>query len=389
MHPGRVSEGAPPRPAKRNVGALSGGSILRYLPRVTVSAEALAHLSREEAKAASAFARGLPGLSLDAALSALERPLGARASVSAVPLELWPPGSVLRRPEPYPIAVVLGDEIGRGRLVLELEPSFAGFLVDRALGAAGPEPRLSPGPASDGERGTLAYLAALALAHAGGRYRVLGVVSTAAAFAHALGGAEGLLFAHAARVELAGVNGWARLFCEPRHARGSEEQAAADGTLALELPVLAGRAALPARELAALGPGDVLLPDDWWARPEGGRWRGEARAETGGRVAFALRLGETCDLARREPAAPHGEATWRSDGEGAMSDASEVPVEISIEVGRLVLTVAELGSLTPGAVLGTGVPLGPVVLRVGPRIVARGELATVDGELGVRILERA
>ncbi len=362
---------------------------MRYLPVVTLSAEALAHLSRDEAKAASAFARGVAGVSLDAALGALERPLGARPVVSVAPLELWPPGSVLRRPEPSPVAVVLGDEVGRGVLVLELEPSFAGFLVDRALGAAGPEPRLSPGPASDGERGTLAYLAARALAHAGGRFFVLGVVTTSAAFAHALGGAEGLLFAHAARVELAGVHGWARLFSEPRHVRGLAEPAGTDGTLALEFPVLAGRAALPAGEVDALAPGDVLLPDDWWARPDGGRWRGEGRAETGGAFALALALGDVCAVVRREPATPRGAVSWSSEGEAPMSDASDVPVEISIEVGRVVLTVAELGALGPGAVLGAGVPLGPVVLRVGPRVVARGELATVDGALGVRILERA
>lgn len=354
-------------------------------------AEALAHLTRTEAQAATAFSRGVAGMSLEASLAALERPLGARPLVHPVPLELWPPGSLRARPDPDLVAVVIGDEVGRARLVLELDPALAGFLVDRALGAGAPEPRLCPGPVSDGERGTLGYLAALALAPTGGRYRVLGVVSTLAALTHALGGAEGLVFAHAARVELAGLPGWARLFVEARHAAGSGAGGAVDATLPLELAVVAGTARLPAAEVAALGPGDVLIPDAWSARAEAGRWQGEARAEAGDGALLVLALGEACSLSRREAAVPRAAAVVGARNEVEMSDAGEVgdvPVEVAIEVGRVMLTVGELAALGPGAVLGTALPVGPVVLRVGPRVVARGELAVVEGELGVRIVER-
>jgi flagellar motor switch protein FliM len=48
----------------------------------------------------------------------------------------------------------------------------------------------------------------------------------------------------------------------------------------------------------------------------------------------------------------------------------------------------ELIELRPGAVIPAGRPLsGPVDLTVGGRVVARGELVDVEGEIGVRIVQ--
>ena len=61
---------------------------------------------------------------------------------------------------------------------------------------------------------------------------------------------------------------------------------------------------------------------------------------------------------------------------------------VRVEVASVTLTAREWAKLGPGDVIETGVPLAePVVLRVGGREVARGELVSVDGELGVRIRE--
>lgn len=68
--------------------------------------------------------------------------------------------------------------------------------------------------------------------------------------------------------------------------------------------------------------------------------------------------------------------------------ALEAPVVVRVEVASITLTAREWANLGPGDVIETGVPIAePVILRVAGREVARGELVTVEGELGVRIRE--
>jgi len=72
----------------------------------------------------------------------------------------------------------------------------------------------------------------------------------------------------------------------------------------------------------------------------------------------------------------------------ALSVAEGLPVELRVELGRLTLSAAELLELEPGDALALGRPVGGAVdLRVGDRLVARGELVEVEGEVGVRVLE--
>ena len=54
----------------------------------------------------------------------------------------------------------------------------------------------------------------------------------------------------------------------------------------------------------------------------------------------------------------------------------------------MTLTAREILELRPGAVVPVGRPLaGPVDLTAGGRVMARGELVDVEGELGVRVTE--
>lgn len=80
-----------------------------------------------------------------------------------------------------------------------------------------------------------------------------------------------------------------------------------------------------------------------------------------------------------------------SNGNGPALDATDVgklPVEITAEAGRVMLTVAQLTKLAAGDVLTLPeAVLGPVELRAGSALVARGELVDVDGRRGVRIIE--
>ena len=180
----------------------------------------------------------------------------------------------------------------------------------------------------------------------------------------------------------------------PPHA--PREPAAWARALEIELAIVAGRATLWAGELAALAPGDVLVPDALFvagsplcgevalvASHGGPSFRASLRADG----ALLLR-----DVAPDAPApAGRGRATVASDMQRpeSLGDAvNEVPVELRVEIGRVVVRVSELAALRPGEILTTGSPVGArVVLRAADQIIATGELCDVEGELGVRILE--
>ncbi len=64
------------------------------------------------------------------------------------------------------------------------------------------------------------------------------------------------------------------------------------------------------------------------------------------------------------------------------------PVVVRVELGSVGMTVQEWSELRAGDVIQCGRRVGaPADLRVGGAVVARGELVSVEGELGVRIVE--
>ncbi|NNE08560.1 MAG: hypothetical protein HKN20_08360, partial [Gemmatimonadetes bacterium] len=67
--------------------------------------------------------------------------------------------------------------------------------------------------------------------------------------------------------------------------------------------------------------------------------------------------------------------------------AAEVPVVLRVELGSVRMTLQELSQLGSGSILELGRnPDAPVSLVVEDRRMGSGELVTVEGELGVRIL---
>lgn len=61
-------------------------------------------------------------------------------------------------------------------------------------------------------------------------------------------------------------------------------------------------------------------------------------------------------------------------------------ITVRVEMATVTLSVREWGEIRAGDVIETAVLLRePVVLRVGGREVARGELVNVDGRVGVRV----
>ena len=84
--------------------------------------------------------------------------------------------------------------------------------------------------------------------------------------------------------------------------------------------------------------------------------------------------------------------------EGASSDGEptsfevllrDVPLELSVELGRVTLSLRELaGRLGPGSVIQLGKMTGEKLdVRVNERLVARGEAVAVGERYGVRIVE--
>ena len=69
--------------------------------------------------------------------------------------------------------------------------------------------------------------------------------------------------------------------------------------------------------------------------------------------------------------------------------ALAAPVVVRVEIGSVTLPASEWAALRKGDVIETGHRITePVVLRAGGQEIARGELVNVDGEVGVRIVER-
>jgi flagellar motor switch protein FliN len=136
-------------------------------------------------------------------------------------------------------------------------------------------------------------------------------------------------------------------------------------------------------------PADLVLDLDG----SGGRLRipAHAVADSGGRL---LRV----EGAIRREARPRGpilvpvkESRTMSQPTGPPSPAAEaspldVPVTLTVELGRVNLTLSRLADLKPGDVVELGRhSRAPVELTSNGRLVARGELILIDTDLGVRV----
>lgn len=132
----------------------------------------------------------------------------------------------------------------------------------------------------------------------------------------------------------------------------------------LEVPVVVGRCALPREAVAGLSVRDVITID-----------RALELEIFGG--ALALR------------AAPGAVSATVASGyvRRDMSMPDDASVELTVALGTTQLTLRSVLELAVGQIVQLGRPLaGPFELRALGRVVGRGELVDVDGELGVRIV---
>ena len=83
------------------------------------------------------------------------------------------------------------------------------------------------------------------------------------------------------------------------------------------------------------------------------------------------------------PADPRGTASF-----AGVSFVMDVPVQLSVEIGRRKARIAELVHIAPGAVLELDSSASdPLSIYVNGRLVARGEAVMVGDRYGVRIIE--
>lgn len=66
---------------------------------------------------------------------------------------------------------------------------------------------------------------------------------------------------------------------------------------------------------------------------------------------------------------------------------SDIPLEVTVELGRTTLTVTELLGLRPGSVVELNEGVATVDVVVNGRLVARGDVVVVEDSFGVRITE--
>jgi len=264
---------------------------------------------------------------------------------------------------------------GSRQAMVVVDPQLAPRLARRALGVEGPE-LPAPRPLTLAEEGALEFLVAALL---GPSLRVDGVVRDGELPFSA--GASAWIWGVSAKLSTPAGEGWAKLYAPesvrlaapPPVAAALAKRAGRLERARVELRLGLGVTLLPARELAGLGVGDVVL---FGQRPE----------------TLALRLGAGRFRARLDGDSLTIEEPFRLEKTMPNEDAGELygelPVEVTCELGRVTMTGREVLELRPGAVVPVGRPLsGPVDLVVGGRVVARGELVDVDGEIGVRVTQ--
>jgi flagellar motor switch protein FliN len=86
--------------------------------------------------------------------------------------------------------------------------------------------------------------------------------------------------------------------------------------------------------------------------------------------------------------APRAEASPAAMLRGGLDMLHDVEMEVSAELGRTRMSVRELLSLNPGAIVELDRAAGsPADLLVNGRLIARGEVVVVDENFGIRITE--
>lgn len=158
-------------------------------------------------------------------------------------------------------------------------------------------------------------------------------------------------------------------------------------SLPIELAVRVAQAKLDGATLKSVEPGDAIVFETSLAQLHDQQLGGQAAlAAPTGPNRFTLSILDDGNL-RVEGLDPM-ELPMSEPSERSVSDviADDVELTLNAELGRVRVTLAEVGGYGEGQVINLGKPVGTEVdLTLAGRLVGRGELMDVDGELGVRI----
>ncbi|MFL5351356.1 type III secretion system cytoplasmic ring protein SctQ [Archangium sp.] len=340
----------------------------------------------------------------------------------------------------------------RGRAVLELELSLAHAAVDLLLGGAGEMVGLRPLTDIEEGVASFVILEALKALAPGmdpgqPKLRLDGVARGVDEAAARLG-EEGPVLVVQLRARLGSQEGMVRLFVpsgvvdvmEPAQV-AEQRRALLQADVQAHLSRLSsvrtwlradiGHAEISAQDLSSLRVKDVVLVDALSARPDRGE-EGSARlclglarrgyldaqvfVENGqyqaritevvlGEQPLLRRSGpsdadeaaadvlaesgeeEFTDPERRNPLAESGAVDDRMEAGDLLGD---IPLQISVELARVPVTADQVVALRVGQVVELHrAPGEPVDLSVNGKVIARGELVEMEGQLGVRILSLA
>ena len=309
--------------------------------------ERVRRVARADAAALSAAARWLD----------VARPLpddGALARLVGGPVGARVVGSATGAHDPH--AATCEVHVAGAVIAVSCASSAVRALAQRVLG--GPDELAAPRPLGAVERALLALAIASALDDLGVAGEVWPVDRTGTAGALAielaleLAGAPATVIAHVPR-DLA-------LRVAPRPTTFAARAQ-------LELVIVVGRCALPAAALAQLAVRDVITLE---------RARGDAELVLdGGAIGVSAARGAVDGIVAT--------GYVRRD----MSLPDDAHVELTVALGTTRLSLRQLAELAVGSIVPLGRPLaGPFELRAAGRVLGRGELVDIDGELGVRII---
>ena len=184
----------------------------------------------------------------------------------------------------------------------------------------------------------------------------------------------------------------------PRELALSHEALVAMGEALIALPLVLMTTLATRPDIAALAPGDVLVPtknDALAACREDGAVLGSVAL-----VAPSSERGLSADLAEGgqlvvrglleiHPWIQESSMTSEATTTTTLEVLEDAPVVVRVELGSVEMKAREWAELGPGDVIALGRRVGDAaILRVGGVELARGELVQVDGEYGVRIVAR-
>jgi flagellar motor switch protein FliN/FliY len=102
-------------------------------------------------------------------------------------------------------------------------------------------------------------------------------------------------------------------------------------------------------------------------------------------------MNTTHEMNQAQPGGTGGQTQGDALGEGQTFEVllADVPLEVSVELGRVTLSLRDIaGRLGPGSVITLGKLTGEKLdVRINERLVARGEAVAVGERYGIRIIE--